>query len=69
VLIKPAKNIIKRKHPRKGEKKKPMARTKVQAIRQPKPCLPQGGKETTKYGNLLQSHEAYQLKKGEVKAP
>jgi hypothetical protein len=55
-------NSIKRKHPRKEEKMKQMARrTKVQASKQPK------GKGTTKYQNLHQLHEAYCLKKGEVK--
>jgi hypothetical protein len=37
-------NFIKRKHPRKGEKKKQRARTKVQASKQPKRGVPQGGK-------------------------
>jgi hypothetical protein len=38
-------NFVKRKHPRKGEKKKQWARTKVQASKQPKRGKPQGGKE------------------------
>jgi hypothetical protein len=37
-------NFIKRKYPRKGEKKKQGARTKVQASKQPKRGGPQGGK-------------------------
>jgi hypothetical protein len=59
-------NFIERKHTRNGEKKKQRTRTKVQASKQPKRGMPQGGKGTTKHGNLHQSHEAYQLKKGEV---
>ncbi len=55
----------KRKHPTKGEKKKQRARTKFQASRQPKRGMPQRGKGTTKYGNLHQLHEAYQLKGSE----
>jgi hypothetical protein len=42
-------NFIKRKHPRKGEKKKQGAMTKVQASKQPKRGRPQGGNGTTKY--------------------
>jgi hypothetical protein len=45
-------NFIKRKHPRKGEKKKQGASTKVQASKQPKRPGPQGGNGTTKYPNL-----------------
>jgi len=45
-------NFIKRKHPRKGEKKKQGPRTKVKASKQPKRSGPQGGKGTTKYQNL-----------------
>ncbi len=62
-------NFKKRKHPRKGEgKKKQRARTKVQASRQPKRGMPQrGNKGTTKYRNLHQLHEAYQLKEGRSK--
>jgi hypothetical protein len=41
-------NFTKRKHPRKGEKKKQRARTKVQASKQPNTGGPQGGKGTTK---------------------
>jgi hypothetical protein len=41
-------NFAKRKHPRKGEKKKQRARTKVQARKQPNTSGPQGGKGTTK---------------------
>jgi hypothetical protein len=61
-------NFIKRKHPspRKGEKKKQGPRTKVQASKKPERSGPQGGKATTKYQNLHQSLEAYQLNKGEV---
>jgi hypothetical protein len=59
-------NFIKRKHPSKGEKKKQGTRTKVQASIQPKRGGPQGGKGTTKYRNLHQLLEAYQLKKGKV---
>jgi hypothetical protein len=57
---------VKRKHPSKGEKKKLGTRTKVQASIQPKRGEPQGGKGTTKYWNLNQLLEAYQLKKGKV---
>jgi len=57
--------IIKRKHPRKGEKRKQGARTKVQACKQPKRGRPHGGNGTTKYRNF--HLEAYQLKKGEVR--
>jgi hypothetical protein len=45
-------NFIKRKHPRKGEKKKQGARTKVQASKHPKRGRPQGGKGTTKNRTL-----------------
>jgi hypothetical protein len=48
-LMKPVPNFIKRKHPRKCEKKKQGARTKVQASKQPKRDGPQGGKGTTMY--------------------
>jgi hypothetical protein len=58
---------VKRKHPSKGEKKKLGTRTKVQASMQPKRGRPQGGKGTTKYRNLHQLLEAYQLEKGKVK--
>jgi len=37
-------NFDKRKHPRKGEKKKQGARTKVQGLKEPKRSRPQGGK-------------------------
>jgi hypothetical protein len=47
--------FIKRKHPRKGEKKKQGPRTKVQASKQPKRSGPQGGKGITKDQNLHQS--------------
>jgi hypothetical protein len=57
--------ILKRKHPRKGEKRKQGARTKVQACKQPKRRGPQGGNGTSKYRNL--HIEAYQLKKGDVR--
>jgi hypothetical protein len=60
-------NFIKRKHPRKGEKKNQSARTRVQADKRPQRGEANGGKETTEYGNLHWSHEAYQLKKGDVK--
>jgi hypothetical protein len=59
-------NFIKRKHPRNEEKKKQRAKTKVQASKQPKRGVSQGGKGTTKHQNLHQSQEAYKLKKGEV---
>jgi hypothetical protein len=62
-------NFIKRKHPRKREKKKQGARTKVQASKQPKRGRPEGGKGTTKYQNLQNLHQmvqTYHLKKGEV---
>jgi len=62
-------NFIKRKHPRKGEKKKQGARPKVQANKQPKKDGPYRGKGNTKNQTLLQSHEAYQLKKGQVNSP
>jgi hypothetical protein len=58
---------VKRKHPSKGEEKKLGTRTKVQASMQPKRGRPQGGKGTTKYWNLHQLLEAYQLEKGKVK--
>jgi hypothetical protein len=41
-------NFIERKHPRKGEKRKPGAETKVRASKQPNKGGPQGGKGTTK---------------------
>jgi hypothetical protein len=66
-LIDDAKLYKKRKHPTKGEKKKQGTCTKVQASKQPKRGGPPGGKVTTMYRTLLQSCEAYQLKKGEVK--
>jgi hypothetical protein len=59
-------NFIKRKRPRKGEKKNQGAQTKVQANKQPKRGGSQGGKRTPKYRNLQQSLEAYQPKKREV---
>jgi hypothetical protein len=59
-------NFIKRKRPRKGEKKNQGAQTKVQANKQPKRGGSQGGKGTPKYRNLHQSLEAYQPKKREV---
>jgi hypothetical protein len=46
--------FIKRQHPRKGEKKKQGARTKVQASKWLKGGGPQGGKGTTNYQNLHQ---------------
>jgi hypothetical protein len=46
--------FIKRQHPRKGDKKKQGARTKVQASKQPKRGELQGGKGTTNYQNLHQ---------------
>jgi len=58
--------LIKRKHPRKGEKNKQGARTEVQASKRPKRSRPQGRKGTTEYRNLHQLLEAYQVKKGEV---
>jgi hypothetical protein len=57
---------VKRKHTSKGEKKNLGTRTKVQASIQPKRGGPQGGKGTTKYWNLKQLLEAYQLEKGKV---
>ncbi len=45
-------NFIKRKHPRKGEKKKQGARTKVHVSKQPKWGRPQGGRGTIKYPTL-----------------
>jgi uncharacterized membrane protein len=45
-------NFIKRKRPRKGEKKKQGARTKVNSPKEG----PQGGKGTTKNGTLHQLH-------------
>jgi hypothetical protein len=56
-IVKPCQTFIKRKHPRKGEKKK--TRTKVQATKQPKRGRPQGGKGTSEYQNLHQLLEAY----------
>jgi len=43
--------VIKRKHPREGEKKKQGVRTKVQANKQHKKGGPPGGKGTTKNPN------------------
>ncbi len=48
-------NLIKRMHPRKGEKKKECWRTKVQASKQPKRGMPHREKGTTKYQNLHKS--------------
>jgi hypothetical protein len=59
-------NFIKRMHPWKGKKNKQGARTKVQANKQPKRGGPPRRKGTTKNQTLIQLHEAYQLKKGEV---
>jgi hypothetical protein len=59
-------NFIERKHPRKGEKRKQGARTIVQASKQPNKGGSQGGKGTIKNQTLHHSHEANQLKKGEV---
>ncbi len=56
-------NFIKRKHPRKGEKYKQTARTKVQANKEPKRGVPHGGNGTIQYRNFHQSCEEYQLKK------
>jgi hypothetical protein len=50
----------------KEEKKKQGARTKVQASKQPKRDRQQEGNGTTKYRNLHQSLETYQLKKRKV---
>jgi hypothetical protein len=58
--------LYKKKAPKKGRENKQGARTKVQASKQPKRSRPQGDKGTTKYQNLHQLLEAYQLKKGEV---
>jgi hypothetical protein len=52
-------DFIKRKHPKKGEKKKQGARTKVQTNKQLKRGGPPGGNGTTKNGTFLQSHEGY----------
>jgi hypothetical protein len=51
-------NFIKRKHPRKEEKKQG-ARTKVQANKQPKGGRPPGGKGTTNNRTLLPSSKGY----------
>ncbi len=64
--MKPCQTSLQESHPRKGEKKKQVARTKVQASKQPKRGRPQGGKGITKYPNLYQSFEAYQLKEGDI---
>jgi hypothetical protein len=48
-------NFIKRKHPRKEEKKKQGARTKVQTNKQPEGGRPPAGKGTTKNRTLLPS--------------
>ncbi len=57
-------NFIKRKYPKQErEKKKQVARTKVQARKQPEQCRPQGEKGTTKNGTLDQWHETYQQPK------
>jgi len=56
-------NFIKKMHPRKEKKKKHGAMTKVKASKQPKEDGQQEGNGTTKYRNLHQSLETYQLKK------
>ncbi len=58
--------FIKRQHPRKEETKKQGARTQVQTTKQPKRGEPQGGKGSTNYQNLHQTHETYQLTREEV---
>jgi hypothetical protein len=63
---KPCQTLFYKKHPRKGEKWKQGVRTEVQASKQPNKGGPQGGKGTTKNWTLHKSHEANQLKKGEV---
>jgi hypothetical protein len=59
-------NLIKRKHPRKGQEKKQGPRTKVWASKQPKRGGPQGAKGTPKNQTLHQLPEEYQLKRHEV---
>ncbi len=39
---------------------------KSKQTKKPQEGEPHGGKKTTKYWNFHQSHETYQLKKGEV---
>jgi hypothetical protein len=53
-------------HPRKGEKKKQEARTKVQAREQCKRGGPQGGKGTTKNRTLHELPDTHQPRRGEV---
>lgn len=45
VMVETLPTFIKRKHPRKGEKKKQREKTKIQASRQPKRDVPHKGKE------------------------
>jgi hypothetical protein len=73
-------NFIKRKHPRKKEKKKQSAKTTIQASKRAQRCKSHEGKGskrapkrwatwrkgTIKYRNFHWSHETSQLKKGEV---
>jgi hypothetical protein len=60
-------NFLKRKHPRKEEKKKQGARTKVEDSKQPKRSRPQGGKGTTKNQTLHPSFSQLIKKKNCVK--
>jgi hypothetical protein len=46
-MMKPCQTCIRKIHPRKGEKKKQWARTKVPASKQPKRGRPSRGKGTT----------------------
>ncbi len=59
-------NFVERKHSKKGEEMKQGPRIEVQASKQPNTSGPQGGKGTTNNQTLHQSHEAKQLKRGEV---
>jgi hypothetical protein len=56
----------KRQHPRKGERKKQGARTKVQASKQPKEAGHKEEREPLIIKTSTKSHDAYQLKKEEV---
>ncbi len=59
-------NLILKKHPRKGEKRKQGSKIEVQPSKEPNKGEPQGGKGTTKNWTLHKSHETNQLKKGEI---
>ncbi len=67
LMMKPCQTLFFKKHPRKKEREKETrGRMEVQVSKQPNKGGPQGQKGITKNWTLHKSHEANQLKKGEV---